>query len=141
MVIVEYNGMRLKTPTKVEEFREEFHDGFLYGEGLYVTSYIKHLFPEEYDHVCRETVDDGGGFFKEYIAAYNIFYKYSREAINGLKDKKINYNSNKEMDEIHYKTLNYIFKDVLKITDFKIYKLSSPEATEEELWQMKNIIY
>ncbi len=141
MIIVEYNGMRLKTPTKVEEFREEFHDGFLYGEGLYVTSYIKHLFPEEYDHVCRETVDDGGGFFKEYIAAYNIFYKYSREAINGLKDKKINYNSNKEMDEIHYKTLNYIFKDVLKITDFKIYKLSSPEATEEELWQMKNIIY
>ena len=140
MVIVEHNGMRLKTPTKVEEFREEFHDGFLYGEGLYVTSYIKHLFPEEYDHVCRETVDDGG-FFKEYIAAYNIFYKYSREAINGLKDKKINYNSNKEMDEIHYKTLNYIFKDVLKITDFKIYKLSSPEATEEELWQMKNIIY
>ena len=74
MIIVEYNGMRLKTPTKVEEFREEFHDGFLYGEGLYVTSYIKHLFPEEYDHVCRETVDDGGGFFKEYIAAYNIFY-------------------------------------------------------------------
>ena len=141
MVIVEYNGMRLKTPTKVEEFREEFHDGFLYGEGLYVTSYIKHLFPEEYDHVCRETVDDGGGFFKEYIAAYNIFYKYSREAINGLKDKKINYNSNKEMDEIHYKTLNYIFKDVLKITDFKIYKLSSPEATEQELHLMKNMIY
>ena len=45
------------------------------------------------------------------------------------------------MDEIHYKTLNYIFKDVLKITDFKIYKLSSPEATEQELHLMKNMIY
>ena len=49
--------------------------------------------------------------------------------------------SNREVDRINFNTLTHIFKNVLNIKDFEIKILSSPEATEEELWQMKNIIY
>lgn len=140
MVIVEYNGIRLKASTMVEDFRVGYYNKTLFGDGYIAFMYMKYLFPEEYDNVYKKTTG-GGGFSKEEHASYNIFAKYMEEANKGLVHEKMNHTSNKEMDEIHYKTLNYIFKDVLKITDFKIYKLSSPEATEQELHLMKNMIY
>ena len=140
MVEVIYKGKKLKALNDIEEFRDHHCDANLVSEDETLIFWMRNLFPEEYKKIYDKIQDNdwNGGFSKEYVAARTIYARYEDEANKVINWMNI---SNREVDRINFNTLTHIFKNVLNIKDFEIKILSSPEATEEELWQMKNIIY